>query len=101
MLITVPKALREKLGEEGANGLVDLLNSHAQNSNNTITTFVEEKFERRLSEELSKTRIEFFEEMSKLRGEMHKNQVATIRWMFVFWVGQLGALLGILFAFFR
>jgi hypothetical protein len=24
-----------------------------------------------------------------------------LRWMFVFWVGQIGALLGILFAFFR
>jgi hypothetical protein len=89
MLIAIPKALREKLGEEGANGLVDLLNSQAQNSGNSITTFVEEKFERRLSEELS-----------KLRVEMHKNQAATIRWMFVFWVGQIGALLGILFAFF-
>ncbi|MDY7027382.1 MAG: hypothetical protein SVR04_03695 [Spirochaetota bacterium] len=89
MLIAIPKALREKLGEEGTNGLVDLLNSQAQNSGNSITTFVEEKFERRLSEELSKLRI-----------EMHKNQAATIRWMFVFWVGQIGALLGILFAFF-
>jgi len=89
MLITVPKALREKLGEEGANCLVDLLNFQAQNSDNSITTFVEEKFERRLSEELSKLRI-----------EMHKNQAATIRWMFVFWVGQIGALLGILVAFF-
>ncbi len=90
MLIAIPKALREKLGEEGANDLVDLLNSNAQNSGNSITAFVEEKFERRLSEE-----------MAKLRGEMHKNQVATIRWMFVFWVGQIGAILGILFAFFR
>ena len=70
--------------------MVDLLNYNAQNSGNSITTFVEEKFERRLSEE-----------MAKLRGEMHKNQVATIRWMFVFWVGQIGAILGILFAFFR
>ncbi len=97
MLITVPKALREKLGEEGASDLVDLLNSNAQNSGNSITTFVEEKFERRLSEEISKVR----DEISILRVEMHKNQAATIRWMFVFWVGQIGAILGILFAFFR
>ncbi len=101
MLIAIPKVLREKLGEEGANSLVDLLNFQAQNSGDSITTFVEEKFERRLSEELSKTRIEIFDEMAKLRAEMHRGQVATIRWMFVFWVGQIGALLGILFAFFR
>jgi hypothetical protein len=96
MLIAIPKALREKLGEEGTNGLVDLLNSQSQNSGNSITTFVEEKFERRLSEEISKVH----DEISKLRVEMHKNQAATIRWMFIFWVGQIGALLGILFAFF-
>ncbi|MFW5712863.1 MAG: LA_3696 family protein, partial [bacterium] len=80
MLITIPKVLREKLGEEGAHGLVELLNSQSQHSGDSITTFVEEKFERRLSEELS-----------KLRAEMHKGQAATIRWMFVFWVGQIGA----------
>ena len=96
MLIAIPKALRDKLGEEGANSLVDLLNSQSQNSGNSITTFVEEKFERRLSEEISKVR----DEISKLRVEMHKSQAATIRWMFVFWVGQIGAMLGILFAFF-
>jgi hypothetical protein len=101
MLITIPRALREKLGEEGASDLVDLLNSQSQNSRDSITTFVEEKFERRLSEELSKLRIEIFDEMSKLRGEFHKSQSATVRWMFVFWVGQIGAMLGILFAFFN
>jgi hypothetical protein len=101
MLITIPKALREKLGEEGSSGLVDLLNSQSQNNGDAITTFVEEKFERRLSVELSKLRVEMFDEMAKLRGEFHKSQAATIRWMFVFWVGQIGAMLGILFAFFN
>ena len=89
MLIAIPKALREKLGEEGAKGLVELLNSQSQNSGDAITAFVEEKFERRLSVELS-----------KLREQFYKNQTAMIRWMFLFWVGQVGAMLGILFAFF-
>jgi hypothetical protein len=53
MLITVPKALRERLGKEASEGLIELLNSQSQNSNNSITTFVEEKFERRLSEEMA------------------------------------------------
>ena len=100
MLIAIPKTLREKLGEEGTHDLVELLNSQSQNSSNSITTFVEEKFERRLSEELSKTRIEIFDEMARLRADFHKSQTSTIRWMFVFWVGQIGAMLGILFAFF-
>ncbi|SRR6056297_371434 len=97
MLIAIPKALQEKLGEEGAKGLVELLNSQSQNSRDTITTFVEKKFERRLTEEIAKVRDEIF----SLRVEIHKSQTATIRWMFVFWVGQIGAMLGILCAFFN
>lgn len=70
---------------------------------------VEEKFERRLSEELSRLRVEMHEEISKLRAEM-KDEIASLRvemarmqhsmtrWMFVFWVGQLIAMLGLLIA---
>ena len=96
MLITIPRALREKLGEEAASSLVELLNYQSQNSGDSIAAFVEEKFERRLSEEIAKIR----DEVSTLRTEMHKNQTATVRWMFLFWAGQIGALIGILFAFF-
>ena len=50
-------------------------------------------------------RSEFFEEISKLRsellGKIEENKSSTIRWMFLFWVGQIGTLIGILFAFFR
>ena len=90
MLIAIPKVLQDKLGEEAAHGLIELINYQSQNSGDSITTFVEEKFEWRLSEELS-----------KLREELYKGQATMIRWMFVFWVGQIGAMLGILFAFFN
>jgi hypothetical protein len=35
-----------------------------------------------------------------LRVEMAQRNVSLIRWMFLFWVGQLVAIVGILFAFF-
>jgi hypothetical protein len=61
----------------------------------------EEKFERRLTEEASKLRAE----IGHLRGEMIERiesvRSELIKWMFVFWVGQIGAIVGILFAFFR
>jgi hypothetical protein len=62
---------------------------------------VEERFERRLTEEASKLRAE----IDHLRGEMIERiesvRSELIKWMFVFWVGQIGAMVGILFAFFR
>ncbi len=129
-IINVPKVLREKLGEEGADALVELINAADSQAKADVLTFVEEKFERRLSEELAKvdgrittetgklgerlTSLEAqFErrlseemrnvaaEFASVRKEMAELKADLIRWMFIFWVGQLGAVVGILVAFFR
>jgi hypothetical protein len=51
--------------------------------------------------EISKLRVEMQGEISKLRVEMHDLRASLIQWMFLFWIGQIGVLTGILFAFFR
>jgi hypothetical protein len=38
---------------------------------------------------------------SELSGRIESVRSELIKWMFVFWVGQIGAIVGILFAFFR
>ncbi len=45
------------------------------------------------------TRIKTVE--SNLEVTIAKNNVSTIRWMFIFWVGQIGAVTSVLFVFFR
>ncbi|HKK65940.1 MAG TPA: hypothetical protein VJ967_08800 [Clostridia bacterium] len=138
MLITIPKILREKLGDEAAEGLIELLNNFSENTHNSVITLAVEKFERRLAEEIGKFRSEVTEQNASLRSELHeeiaalrneviqqnatlrsevaeqnsklrselfekteRGQTTTIRWMFLFWVGQIGVLLGFLFAFFK
>jgi len=138
MLITIPKILREKLGDEAAEGLIELLNNFSENTHNSVITLAVEKFERRLVEEIGKFRSEVTEQNASLRSELHeeiaalrneviqqnatlrsevaeqnsklrselfekteRGQTTTIRWMFLFWVGQIGVLLGFLFAFFK
>jgi len=59
-----------------------------------ILVFVEEKFERRLTEEISKVNERITKEVSTTRTDL-------IKWMFIFWIGQIGTILGILFAFFK
>ncbi|MCS7312472.1 MAG: CCDC90 family protein [Acidobacteria bacterium] len=140
-VITVPKVLRDKLGEEGADALVELINAASDRTQADVLTFVEEKFERRLSEEAAKFNSRLSEEIAKLdhriseevarldrriteeaarldrriteevarlevrlaglEAKIAEVRADLIRWMFIFWVGQLGAILGILFAFFR
>jgi len=115
-IITVPKALRDKLGEEGSDALVDLLNQSQDRQKEDILEFVEEKFERRLTEEIGKVNERLTDEIGKVNQritsetakldkrittEIAKVRTDLIKWMFIFWIGQIGAILGILFAFFK
>ncbi len=89
-VITVPRVLREKLGEDGADSLIDLINKADTGIKEDVLVFVEEKFERRLAEELSKVSVKIAETKAEI-----------IRWMFIFWAGPIGVTIGILFAFFK
>ncbi len=124
-IVSVPKILRTKLGDDGAEALVEFFNEvqEANSPKEEIIEIVEEKFERRLSEEMGKLRVEMAEMKSELRNEMAEmkselrgemadmkselnNKMGSMRadiikWMFVFWVGQIGVMIGILFAFFK
>ncbi len=112
MIITIPEALREKLGPEGAQALAELLNEARVQTRGDVIEIAASRFERRLAEEIGGLRSEMHSEIGGLRGEMHSQigalrseirefEARITRWMFVFWIGQIGALLGILFAFFR
>ena len=58
-VVNVGKSLRNKLGEEAVDSLVDLINRSREEHKSNILEFVEEKFERRLSEEISKIVIAY------------------------------------------
>jgi hypothetical protein len=96
-VIAVPRPLREKLGEEGTDALVALINEAGESNKKSVIEVVEERFERRLAEEIGKVR----EEIGRLRVEMADLRANLVQWMFLFWIGQIGVLTGILFAFFR
>ncbi len=144
-IVTVPKVLREKLGEEGAEALVALLNKAAHHERNNLLGILEERFERRVTEEGNRmdrritevearleqriteveaklkqqivevearleqriTEVEvrldkrIAEVEARLGERMAGMRADLIRWMFLFWVGQIGMLVAILWAFLR
>jgi len=107
-VVAVGKPLREKLGDDGVDSLVQLINQSQAEHKNDILKMVEEKFERRLSEEIGSVLVKIAETKSELmtiilelKTENAKSKAELIKWMFIFWVGQLGMMLGILFAFFK
>jgi hypothetical protein len=131
IVVAIPEALREKLGPEGARALAELLNEASVRTRDNVIEIAASRFERQLAEEIGGLRAEFHSqlhsEIGGLRAEFHSQLHSQIgglrtemyqlhadlvsrvgafegritRWMFVFWIGQIGALLGILFAFFR
>jgi hypothetical protein len=91
-VITVPKILTERLTEQGAKALVDIINQSQLDAKNHVLEIVEGRFEKRLSEEMGKLRAEFHELAGSLRADI-------IRWMFIFWIGQAATTIGFLLPF--
>ncbi|MEO0268839.1 MAG: hypothetical protein ABIN73_03760 [candidate division WOR-3 bacterium] len=153
-IITIPKVLREKLGEDGVDALIELLNASNEKLKIDLIELQTEKYERRLTEEINKLRAEdisrldkriteeinklksediarldkriteesarldkriteetakidkrITEEISKLRVEFNekisKTYANIIKWMFIFWVGQIGVMTIIFFTFLK
>ena len=51
--------------------------------------------------EIAKNRVEIEKntvEIEKIRVEVASSKADTLRWMFIFWIGQIGVLSGIIFA---
>jgi hypothetical protein len=99
----VPDPLREKLGAEATSGLLDLFEMAKMESLEDVLRRSTERFERRLTEECSKIRLEMAEmrqEMrngfAELRQEMATQKFDILKWVFLFWVGQALTVLGFL-----
>ena len=82
-VIAIPRILRDKLTDEGADALVEIINKSDDKTKEDVITLAEEKFERRLAEEIGKVRADL------------------IKWMFIFIFGQFWAIIGTLFVFFK
>jgi hypothetical protein len=86
--LMVPVAVRRKLGDDASEGLVEMFGLYHQ--------LTSERFERRLAEEISGLRLEMHQGFSAIRQEMAVTHVAWLRWSFLFWIGQVAAIAGLL-----
>lgn len=125
----VPAALRERLGADAAAGLSQLLDAERATWVADVSDVSADRFERRLTEEVSAVRIDMAQEFaavrqemaqgfaavrqemaqgvaavrqemargfSALRRELAETRVDLLKWCFVFWIGQVLAIAGIL-----
>jgi hypothetical protein len=156
----VPAALRNRLEDDATLGLIELLDGERQDWSEQVLSVAADRFDRRLTEELSAARVEFrtvlhagltavraelhegltavraelHDGLTAVRGELHagvtavrgelhggltavrgelhdgvnslRQEIATTRvemlkWSFLFWIGQVAAMAGLLAVMFR
>jgi hypothetical protein len=87
--IRVVPALRERLGDHAAEALTEMVYVAGTQWREDVLETAAEHFEARLTKEMAALRVEVTRELSGMRAEI-------IRWSFVFWITQLGAMAGML-----
>jgi hypothetical protein len=88
-LVIMPKILQEKLGDDGAEELVKIINASIDASKTGVV--LEGTFEKRLSE----TEEKISKEITDARVESMRTKADLIKWMFVFWAGQIVIMLAL------
>src|SRR5436190_23122302 len=96
----IPAALRSRLDDDATFGLVELLDSERKDWSEQVLSTASDRFERRLAEELGAFRIDISAALSEIRQEMAVGRIELLKWSFVFWIGQVAAVAGLL-AFMR
>ncbi|MFH1860215.1 MAG: hypothetical protein ABH870_04275 [bacterium] len=120
-IIAFPSILNERLTDAGAQALVDIFDKVEQDNKKTTLGIAEERFEKRMTQLEAKidgveSRLEAkidgvelrleakietvkIELESRLEVKIERSQANIIKWMFIFWVGQVGTIVAIFFAF--
>ena len=93
-------ALSERLGREATEDFLELVQSTRTEWAEQVLSVATERFERRLTQEISGLRVDFTRELQQglaaVRCEIAAVRVELIRWSFVFWVGQIAVMIGVL-----
>lgn len=78
------KLLSEKLGSDTAEAMFKYIDNRTERSvEATIKTLATK------------------DDIANVRKEISEAKADTIKWMFIFWIGQIAAILGVIFVFFK
>ena len=89
--IELYEILKEKVGEKEAKTLVEYIETKVSKELEGKKDILATK------EDINNLKLE----IEKVRTEMHNMKADIIKWMFLFWIGQLASLIAILQIFFR
>jgi hypothetical protein len=88
-MVPVSDALRERLGVKAAHDLEEFTENLSSRWSDNVLHTASERFDNRLAVEMAALRLE----MQKGFGDL---RVEVLRWSFLFWIGQVAAVAGLL-----
>ena len=97
-LVAVPEILRQKLGADGAQALVELLNETGRYVRDDIVTLAEGRFERKLAEVEGRLRADLGGLEARMTERVAVGETRLLRWIVGLSITQFSLLLGVLFA---
>ncbi len=86
--LRVVPVVRQRLGDDGTEALNDMVIAAGREWQEDVLTTVANRFEARLTQEISTLRVDVTKELATMRVEI-------IRWSFVFRITQLAAMAGL------
>lgn len=94
--LRVVPALRQRLGDDGTEALSEMVYSAVSESREDVLNAMTLRFENRLTHEISALQLGVTRELASMRSDIASMRVEIIRWSFLFWITQLGAMAGLL-----
>ena len=96
-IVAFPSILNKRLTDTGAQALAGVIDKANQDNQKATLVIAEGRFEKRMTQ--LEAKIDGVE--AKIEAKTEKVRADIIMWMFIFWVGQVGTMIAIFFAFKR
>ncbi|MEX2272746.1 MAG: hypothetical protein WD690_14835 [Vicinamibacterales bacterium] len=103
----MPPRLKARLGVDDSDDLTLFLHSTGASWRDEVLTLASDRFGQVLAAEIGKLRIDLHDEVAAVRRELTETRagmredmamlrVEVLRWSFLFWLGQIAAIAGLL-----
>ncbi len=101
-VIAIPRPLREKLGDDGVDALIAVINEAILRSHENLATKDDiARHELNTRNDIARLELKIESVRSDLELKIEKSKSETLKWMFIFWAGQLVAIFAMLKSFIK
>ena len=95
------KLLSDKLGSDTPEAMFKYIDNKTERSVEATITLATKNDLANVRDEIANVKYDLSKEISNVRKEAGETKADIIKWMFIFWIGQVGATLAIVLLFIK